>query len=121
MDIAQLTQESQLIDFTLRQAMSHRGWMMRGHESPGLELWRDASRRLAFSPNRVAGSVPSIVPLLHFLISYHIVLDPAPSCSYQQKYYLAFCAFCASDAHDCGTQIANQEATSLPHNAGDTT
>ena len=40
---------------------------------------------------------------------------------HQQKYYLAFCAFCASDAPDAGTQIGNQDATTLPHNAPDAT
>jgi len=35
---------------------------------------------------------------------------------HQQKYYAGFCAFCASDARDARTLIANQDATTLPHN-----
>jgi len=40
---------------------------------------------------------------------------------HQQKYYPAFCAFCASDAPDARTLIANQDATTLPHNTPDAT
>jgi len=47
--------------------------------------------------------------------------DPIFQQDHQQKYYLVFCTFCASDAPDAGTQIGNQDATTLSHNAPDAT
>jgi len=40
---------------------------------------------------------------------------------HQQKYYPEFCGFCASDVQNAGTQIPNQDATTHPPNAPDTT
>jgi len=47
-------------------------------------------------------------------------LDATETYLDQQKYYPALCALCASDALDPGTLIANQDATTLPHNIQDT-
>ena len=44
---------------------------------------------------------------------------PWDICLHQQKYYPALCVSCASDAPDAGTLIANQDATTLPHNIQD--